>query len=697
MNLQKLSLTAAFLYLGTASAITDLNNNGASDVWELIYDAEDLVVDATARAEDEDNDGFSNLTEASAGTDPFDIRSRPMAEMVSKSKDSVELSHSSEIGMNYQVFSSSDLGLGAAWLASGDPKLASGTTSFRTLKNQFDSKYFYKVVNSDEDSDGDGITNWEEENLVGFDPLSVNSFAGEADDSELIEGRLNDLKEQKKDQNLIVYGEISGLEPSEFYALSVRPEVAVGENSEPWREAFALITRCKEGIRGENKYFEHLTDWSNTYINFEMAKPVEIEITRLDGETILTAVAHPARKVKSCEVRDGKAYVVLTEPCQIAVDINGQMDDQDTGKGYDGPPIHTVTVFANPVLKDRPSPNDERVLAVTPGEVPPNDGDWDTLYFLPGVHDIGLAFQINENRNYYIPGDAIVYGTMYNDEFQNGHDIRIFGYGTISGARLTHPDYVTPEPVSDHLYRPVHISGAANTSVEGITIADSAHHSLMLINGYNPDEPTDMRWIKIFTWRANGDGINPFANGLIEDSFIRTQDDSMYVNGRGINRVTFWNDYNGSTFVLTAIPNRDLIVQDCDVIYARSGWEKWAGGRLFNMRGLGGGEGGKGVIFRNIRVEDTRPTLQHFMIAMKGIEPYSPEDRKRDAGDLTGILFQNIELSAPSVLGEPDVLWGTEDAKIIDITFDNVTVGGSKIDSLNHFLNNEYVENITFE
>ena len=65
---------------------------------------------------------------------------------------------------------------------------------------------------------------------------------------------------------------------------------------------------------------------------------------------------------------------------------------------------------------------------------------------------------------------------------------------------------------------------------------------------------------EIFTWRGNGDGINPFGNGLIEDCFIRTQDDSSYVNGRGIRRVVFWNDYNGSTFVLSALPDRALVV-----------------------------------------------------------------------------------------------------------------------------------------
>ena len=81
------------------------------------------------------------------------------------------------------------------------------------------------------------------------------------------------------------------------------------------------------------------------------------------------------------------------------------------------------------------------------------------------------------------------------------------------------------------------ITGAKNTRVEGITIANSAYHSLMLVAGYDPEKPTDIKWVKIFTWRGNGDGINPFNNALIEDCFIRTQDDSTYVNGRGIRRV----------------------------------------------------------------------------------------------------------------------------------------------------------------
>ena len=60
-----------------------------------------------------------------------------------------------------------------------------------------------------------------------------------------------------------------------------------------------------------------------------------------------------------------------------------------------------------------------------------------------------------------------------------------------------------------------------NTKIEGVPLANSAFHTVITPGGYHDDRPTVMRWLKIFTWRANGDGINPFSNGLIEDCFIR--------------------------------------------------------------------------------------------------------------------------------------------------------------------------------
>jgi hypothetical protein len=71
--------------------------------------------------------------------------------------------------------------------------------------------------------------------------------------------------------------------------------------------------------------------------------------------------------------------------------------------------------------------------------------------------------------------------------------------------------------------------------------------------------------------------------------------------------------------------------------------------------------------------------------------------RKREPGDLSGILFQNIHIAAENVSGNRDTLIGMEDGVIRDITFDNVTVGGKKITNIDHFKHNEYVRDIEFK
>ena len=46
-------------------------------------------------------------------------------------------------------------------------------------------------------------------------------------------------------------------------------------------------------------------------------------------------------------------------------------------------------------IKSKPSQEDAGVQTVEPGEEVPTDGEWHTLYFLPGIHDIGLNYSIH--------------------------------------------------------------------------------------------------------------------------------------------------------------------------------------------------------------------------------------------------------------------------------------------------------------
>ena len=325
---------------------------------------------------------------------------------------------------------------------------------------------------------------------------------------------------------LNVYPRIPGLDESPHYKVSVKHTT-----SNVWLEPFNFLTECTDNKMCNTTGMGELLDgWTNTYVNFEMqeGQSLDVKITKLTGDPILKAVVHPKKSAKDCIVKNGEAIITINKPVLFTVDINGQMDDQDTGHipntnhYYDGPPIHTVTVFANPFIA-KPDPEAESVLTVSPGELPPSEGSWTTLYFLPGIHDIGRGFKVHANKSYYIPGDTIIYGTFSNNDDHDGHNIHLYGHGTISGDKIPHPHFSDAPEEELFTFSPIHIKGCQECIVEGVTIANSAYHSTHVISKYDPEvTPTYIKWVKVFTWKANGDGIPPHNNGIVEDCFIRT-------------------------------------------------------------------------------------------------------------------------------------------------------------------------------
>jgi hypothetical protein len=77
--------------------------------------------------------------------------------------------------------------------------------------------------------------------------------------------------------------------------------------------------------------------------------------------------------------------------------------------------------------------------------------------------------------------------------------------------------------------------------------------------------------------------------------------------------------------------------------------------------------------------------------------PYSKNAEQRGAGDLSGILFQNISIAAPSVLGEPQILWGRNDARIRNLTFENLTLAGKPVRGPEFFKTNGFVHGLVFK
>lgn len=231
---------------------------------------------------------------------------------------------------------------------------------------------------------------------------------------------------------------------------------------------------------------------------------------------------------------------------------------------------------------------------VKPGTQPPADpSTYSTLYFSAGVHGTGRNFKVHENNQYYIAGDAVVHGTFNNLGGESGKNIKIYGVGTISGDRIKHnlhdPAYLNAakKPSSSEL-KSICIQNAENVVVEGVCVANPANHSINLVAGTgkrDSNKVTLVRWAKVISWRANGDGVG--SAHVVEDCFLRTADDCSYMKGDR-RRCVFWKDVNAAVFHMANIPDKfPIVIEDCDVLYLRNKNAGAVGGGVFMQRGEG--------------------------------------------------------------------------------------------------------------
>jgi len=187
-----LMAAVALILLGTAGALAqmvDLNGNGMSDIWEWYYSATNISPNA-----DSDGDGFSNLQEATAGTNPFDSNSYPHIPILLYSPTNFSVTLPSALGKLYQLQSTTNFGA-ANWVVETNLEARSGTNVTLTVPTTSMMK-FYRVGISDVNSDGSGLMNDWEKYKLGLDPnnpLSNGTLDGNGNqmtDYQYVVGRL---------------------------------------------------------------------------------------------------------------------------------------------------------------------------------------------------------------------------------------------------------------------------------------------------------------------------------------------------------------------------------------------------------------------------------------------------------------------------------------------------------------------------
>jgi hypothetical protein len=280
-------------------------------------------------------------------------------------------------------------------------------------------------------------------------------------------------------------------------------------------------------------------------------------------------------------------------------------------------PPNPLLIFANPIEKGVPRPDRGNVLVLRPGQPIPPSGAWgtrdgvavDTLYFSPGVYDLGQVpssvntgiYVLHSNQHIYLAGGAYVKGAFETcpdtppTPCTDAANVSIRGRGILSGENFRR-DYTASETNSNAnaLDAPMLIDfegsgvakgvwvGQQKALVEGITLIQAPYYN-MTLNGINNRVDN----VKLISWYPSTDGIvvgydykvqgvEQPGGGILENSFFKDGDDSvkLYSSGLRVRNVVVWQSNNAGAFELGAPPNGtdDVRVVDSNVIHGEWSW-----------------------------------------------------------------------------------------------------------------------------
>ncbi|WP_193211521.1 DUF1800 family protein [Luteolibacter marinus] len=158
-----------------ARADLDLDNDDLGDVWEAKYRPAELLP-----GNDDDGDGRSNREESEAGTDPLQASDVFSVSDITLLGGQVELRWPSQAGKVYQLQTTADPGDEASWQILPGVHPGTGDELAATTAAPVQSPSFFRVVVADTDTDGDGLTDWEELQ-TGHDPAMNHVHMGMGD------------------------------------------------------------------------------------------------------------------------------------------------------------------------------------------------------------------------------------------------------------------------------------------------------------------------------------------------------------------------------------------------------------------------------------------------------------------------------------------------------------------------------------
>lgn len=414
------------------------------------------------------------------------------------------------------------------------------------------------------------------------------------------------------------------------------------------------------------------------FTTFSFTGTVMVEVTKLHSGAS-AATIRPNRiglgTVSATTVPEGKKITLtVSQPGKIAVE-------------FDDDPVYMqpLMIFADPPEQsaDVPDTSTAVVFKATPQDslVVPHGAN--TVYFGPGVYNIGLWRVPVTVNQVYISGGAYIRGYISANR-ASAAALKINGRGILSndGWPFHYPEIGSPQnPVSSGWYKSILISGGKGHLVEGITMIDGTAFNILLAC-----DSAMVRNVNIHGFRYNNDGITAAGPNIhILNCFIRVGDDGIVLNGSGnfeIKNCVFWHLRGGSIIQLGWRPhnmNGYNLITDCDVIHAE--WilpQTQNSGFINYMGNIGDNPEARitGFVVRNI----------HFDTEVLKIIDIRMNRGRNNPLTISNFLFENIYAKIPAGLpGYTVFLNGGDSTHVIDsFRFVNFNINGTLINDANY-------------
>ncbi|MBE0680240.1 MAG: hypothetical protein IH592_15885, partial [Bacteroidales bacterium] len=240
---------------------------------------------------------------------------------------------------------------------------------------------------------------------------------------------------------LEVYPTPPGVRPSERYSVSVRQKDMVYPSfvyySTPLDNDASKAKSTRQGVVTDinandilrDFYFNGAekdpdTEQSVAWTTFSFSGSVEVRIRNIK-EAINSFKILPSHKGLAGEAKGNILIIKIDKPEKIAVVINGDY-------------LNPLFIFADPPETGVPSKTVPGTLVISPGDDCMNMGEKiksaSVLWFEPGVHNIGVAFQVYSNQTIYIAGGAYLTGTIHGMMASN---VSIRGRGVLAGDSIS--------------------------------------------------------------------------------------------------------------------------------------------------------------------------------------------------------------------------------------------------------------------